>query len=815
VSERRPLTGTYRLQLHAEFDFRAAAGIVPYLADLGVSHLYLSPILQAAPGSMHGYDVVDHSAISAELGGIDGFLALVDIAHRQDLGIVVDVVPNHMAVPTPVRLNVPLWETLREGQASRFAHWFDIDWDLCGGKIGLPLLGETLEDAVSSGRLTLGNDPNGERVLRYGEQLFPLRPDTTDGELADILDQQHYVLAHWRDKADVLGYRRFFDVDTLIAVRVELPDVFEHTHRLLLDLFANGSIDGFRIDHPDGLADPEGYLDQLHQATDGAWVVVEKILIGDERLPASWATAGTTGYDALAVVQAAFAPTTGAALESVWEDVASSAPSAGTPVALADAERAAKADVIERLLQPEVRRLARRASEAAADASIELDLRSAQAAFEAMLVHVETYRAYIRLGVAASREATALIDGMVARARAEHRDLSAALATLRYLLLDTATTSPAGRDLVVRFQQVCGPVMAKGVEDTTFYRWHRFVALNEVGGDPTALDRPGPEPLHRWADHQASAYPRGITALSTHDTKRDEDVRARLLAAGEDVERWTQVWALFREVATSSGVDAPTAYLLMQTVVGAWPISDERLKAYAEKAVREAKQLTSWNNPDLDYEKRVAGLVETFLSDGPLASTVEAWVADLSAATRAVRLSSKLIQLMLPGVPDVYQGTEVVGGRVVDPDNRQPVDFAYRASVLDALPSLDAQKDPVLLQLDGQLQTDDALKLLVTSRALQLRRDHPHLFGPGSSHQLVESTSACAWGLLRSGEVAALVQRWPGRLAAEGWREATLKLPSGEWTDILSGRQHHALPELRCEDIYRDLPVALLVRKTS
>jgi (1->4)-alpha-D-glucan 1-alpha-D-glucosylmutase len=231
VSERRPLTGTYRLQLHAEFDFRAAAGIVPYLADLGVSHLYLSPILQAAPGSMHGYDVVDHSAISAELGGIDGFLALVDIAHRQDLGIVVDVVPNHMAVPTPVRLNVPLWETLREGQASRFAHWFDIDWDLCGGKIGLPLLGETLEDAVSSGRLTLGNDPNGERVLRYGEQLFPLRPDTTDGELADILDQQHYVLAHWRDKADVLGYRRFFDVDTLIAVRVELPDVFEHTHR--------------------------------------------------------------------------------------------------------------------------------------------------------------------------------------------------------------------------------------------------------------------------------------------------------------------------------------------------------------------------------------------------------------------------------------------------------------------------------------------------------------------------------------------------------------------------------------------------------
>lgn len=318
MTERRVPTSTYRLQLHAGFGFLDAAAVVPYLSRLGISHLYLSPVLQAVAGSMHGYDVVDHSIVSTDLGGEGGLVELAEAAHRHDLAIVVDVVPNHMAIPTPEHLNTQLWDVLRAGQGSSKAHWFDVDWDRCDGRLSLPLLDSSLDEVLEAGGITRGQH-EGESVLRYGGHVLPVAAGSESDDLEALLAAQHYLLAGRREKPEVLNYRRFFDVDTLIAIRVERDDVFDETHATLFHLYDAGVLDGFRIDHPDGLADPERYLERLHHRTDGAWVVVEKILAPGERLPPSWACAGTTGYDAIQAIQGALVPAVGTELDTRWQ----------------------------------------------------------------------------------------------------------------------------------------------------------------------------------------------------------------------------------------------------------------------------------------------------------------------------------------------------------------------------------------------------------------------------------------------------------------------------------------------------------------
>lgn len=798
MPEPRDLTATYRLQVHANFGFAAAAEVVPYLADLGVSHLYLSPVLQAAPGSLHGYDVVDHSRVNHELGGEAGLVALADTAHAHGLGIVVDVVPNHMGLPTPAYLNAELWETLRLGRESPTASWFDIDWELCNGRLGLPVLGGPLEEVVAAGELALG-EHDGAPVVSYFDQVFPVAPGTERGTVAEVLSRQHYLLGSWRDKDELLGHRRFFDVDTLVAVRVELPHVFDATHATLVDLRRRGVVDGFRIDHPDGLADPEGYLARLSQATDGAWVVVEKILEGDEGLPTSWVTAGTTGYDAIRAIQTALVPDVGAPLDELWR-------ATGAESSLADTELAAKRLVLDLLLTPELRRLTRRATAAAAAAGHEIAAAEIEDALREMLVQVRTYRAYVRLDVPPDDEAVRRIDAMRSLAEQARPDLAATLQVLCDLVLDSQTSSPDGRDLVVRFQQACGPVMAKGVEDTTFYRFHRMIALNEVGGEPDALEHPTVDALHAWAERQSLSSPDGMTTLSTHDTKRSEDVRSRLLAAAEDVNGWRRAWTVVRAAARRLDVDEPTAYLVMQTLVGAWPISEDRLNGYLEKAVREAKQHTGWTDGDEDYEQRVLALAAHCLRDDAVQDAVGGWVTELEPVVRTVTLSTKLLQLMLPGVPDIYQGCELVARSLVDPDNRRPVDYPDRSSRLARLDAGEGSRD-----LD-----DD--KLWVTSRALRLRVEHAGLVGAASTYRPVTSQSPHALGFVLSEQVAVVVTRWPFQQARSGWGRATVTLPDGAWTDMLSQsgqRQIHGGNPVTCEEIFAHLPVALLLREAE
>lgn len=792
------VTGTYRLQMHEGFGFDDAAAIVPYLALLGVSHLYLSPILQAVHGSMHGYDVVDHTKISDALGGMTRFENLAAVADEHGLGLIVDVVPNHMAFAAPEYVNRPLWQVLREGRDAQTADWFDIDWKAGGGRLGVPILGSDLETVLDNAELTRGVeeiDGIQQPVIRYYEHVLPIALGTEgDGEttVREVLDRQNYRLTSWRDKESALNYRRFFEVDQLIAVRVELPEVFAATHGLLIDLNRRGLIDGFRIDHPDGLADPEGYLDQLRRAARrGTPVWVEKILEGTEDLPTSWSCAGTTGYDALRAIQAAIVdsdPQVAAAITRCWDE-------AGGEHTVEEAVGYAKRQVVRQSLGPEVERLTRRAREALP----ELDPERLRAAIVELLVAGEVYRAYVRPDERLSPDARRRLTDAFASAIEAEPDLERELRALAPLTVAEDDDRVAAGDFSIRLQQTWGPVMAKGIEDTTFYRWHRLVALNEVGGDPDLLDTGSPDDVHAWSRRQQEDWPAGMTTLSTHDTKRSEDVRARILAVAGDPQAWEECSAISREQARQFGVDLPTAHLLWQTVVGVGRISDERMGQYLLKAVREAKQHTAWVDGDAEYEGRVLAFAEHVLRDGRLHDAIDRAIDTEKDAAAATVLAAKVLALMVPGVPDTYQGCEIVDLSLVDPDNRRPVDYKRRE---DLLFHLDEGRG-LTGELPGGCSKLDALKLLFTSSLLRLRRAEPELFGAGVSYEPLETSSehalgfvrsysgnrvAGALGLTRPKQLAVLVTRAPARLRATGgWGDATVILPEGQWRDVVTG----------------------------
>jgi (1->4)-alpha-D-glucan 1-alpha-D-glucosylmutase len=811
---------TYRLQLTPDFGFADAAEAGDYLADLGVTHVYLSPILEAVPGSMHGYDVTDHSRVRGELGGEEGFRAMAKRLRGLGLGLVLDIVPNHMAVPANLALNRQLWSVLRDGPGSPYASWFDIDWAAHDDRMLLPILGRPLESCLADLRVEARGGPDGEPTLGYFDHLLPLRPGTERLPLPDLLASQHYLLSDWRDASTELNWRRFFNVTSLIGVRVEEPAVFDATHEVITRLVAEGLVDGLRIDHPDGLADPRGYLARLASATDGAWVVVEKILEADETLPADWACAGTTGYDGLKLIDGLFVDPAGAdPLTTEYARFMGGAD--GDPVALrfSAVAEAAKREIATGTLAAEVTRLTRLLGSVCPGVPAE-DIR---AALVEVLAAFPVYRAYVHPGEPPSAAAEAAVGEAVdsARGRLPARlhgladDLGRAVLGLR---------RPAGGagELVVRFQQTTGPVLAKGVEDTAFYRWSRLLALNEVGGDP---DRFGMTPgaFHTEAERLAADWPFTMTTLSTHDTKRQEDVRARLAVLAEMAGPWgRQVGAWHDRAVTSdavgppvSGVDPDTEYLIWQTLVGAWPISGERLADYLTKAVREGNRHTSWTAQDAGYEAAVLALAARALDDPGLAGSIGDFVGAIAGDALANSLGAKLVQLTMAGVPDVYQGCELAGLSLVDPDNRRPVDFARRRALLS---DLDAGGLDPAAPGDFGLRLD-AAKLLVTARALRLRRAHPEWFrgdytrltavGPAADHVLAFGRGGSGAG----GPAVTVATRLPvGLRAAGGWSDTALPLAGAApgWVDVLTGAVFRG-DTLLLGDVTSTLPVALLV----
>ncbi|MEI8410766.1 MULTISPECIES: malto-oligosyltrehalose synthase [unclassified Kribbella] len=793
---------TYRLQLHAGFGFDDAAEVVPYLHSLGISHAYLSPILQAAPGSTHGYDVVDHSRLSEPAGGRPAFDRLAARLADHLMGAVSDVVPNHVAVPTPARLNKALWSVLRDGPGSPYAEWFDVDWGSGNQPLLMAVLGQRIGKVLADDELSVDGD-----VLRYYEHEYPLRPGTENLPIAELVTEQWYRLAHWRVADEELNYRRFFDVDTLAAVRVETQEVFEATHELLLSLLHEGKLNGFRIDHPDGLADPRGYLRRLAERTGGAWVVVEKILEGDEELPRDWPCAGTTGYDALLRVGGLFVDPAGAAPLAAFHSELTGEPADFSPVV-----EEAKREVVKHGQYAEVHRLVELLARICQD-DVRLRDHTRRAFHEVvveLLVHFDRYRAYVVPGEQPSATAVAALENAAARAREKlDEDRQETLDVVLHLLLgrETGTASRidehARHELIIRFQQTCGPVMAKGVEDTAFYRWFRLSSLNEVGGDPEHFGVT-PEEFHAFAARLNQHWPKTMTTLSTHDTKRSEDVRARLGVLSEQSAAWAEAvreWRRLSEDHRSPLLDGSTEYLFWQTLFGTWddgPLAEDRLQAYLLKAIREAKRRTTWTSPDEEYEQAVAAFATAVLADSDLLESVRRFASRQTEFVRAATLGQKLVQLTMPGVPDVYQGTELVDLSLVDPDNRRPVDYQHR---MDRLQRLDDGAKPDNL-------ADE--KLLVTSRALRIRRQYPDAFT--GSYTPLPTSNGHAVAFARGDAVITVATRLPAALhRLGGWGESTVVLPSGEWKNVLTGRVVGS-GAARIHELLEDLPVALLVR---
>ncbi|MEU7754277.1 malto-oligosyltrehalose synthase [Micromonospora sp. NPDC049171] len=758
-----PPKATYRVQVRPGFDLDATAAIVDYLADLGVSHLYTAPLLAATPGSAHGYDVVDHRAVNPELGGEAARQRLLGALRAQQLGLVVDIVPNHAGVAVPPA-NPAWWDVLRRGRDSSYADWFDIDWDR--GRLLLPVLAD---DPAALDDLKVVDDE-----LRYHEHRFPIADGTGDGTAREVHDRQHYELVSWRRGDTDLTYRRFFAIADLAGLRVEDPAVFAATHELILRWAAAGEVDGIRVDHPDGLRDPAGYLTRLRAAAPDAWLVVEKILEYGEELP-DWPVDGTTGYDALAAVNGLFVDTDAEGDFTVLDTRLT-----GRHTSWENLTHTTKLAAATGLLAAELTRLAALAPEVPTE--------QARAALAELAAAFAVYRGYPPHG---ARHLAA------ARSEAGRRrpDLAGALDAV------TRRLRNPDDELAQRFPQLTGAVMAKGVEDTAFYRWTRFVALNEVGGSPAHFGVP-PAEFHRFAAAQQVRWPASMTTVSTHDTKRGEDVRARLAVLSELPGRWAEQVHTWMEYAPLP--DPAFAHLLWQTAVGAWPIERERLHAYAEKAAREAAASTSWADPDPAFEQAMHAVIDRMYDDPSLHDELTELAAAITPAGWCNSLGQKLVQLTMPGVPDTYQGTELWDNSLVDPDNRRPVDFDVRRELL--------------ARLDGgwrpPIDTDGAAKLLVVSRTLRLRRAHPELFtgyrpvpahGPQGRHVVAFD---------RGGAITVATRLPLGLARAGGWGDTALSLPVNEVTDLFTGRVYSG-GETSLADLLADYPVALLAPPTA
>jgi (1->4)-alpha-D-glucan 1-alpha-D-glucosylmutase len=885
---------TYRLQLQPSFGFDEAAALAPYLAALGVTHVYTSPILQAAPGSTHGYDVVDHSRVNEELGGEKAHARMCDAFGANGLGQVLDIVPNHMAITTG---NAWWADVLENGPSSRWAGHFDVDWEGPENKLRnmvlIPVLGDHYGRVLEKGELVLER-VGGAFFVRYFEHRFPVSPATfglplslaaadlaaagsgdddeleflaaaftalppatatdalsarnrhrdkevlkralarlcserpevaatldaavdrvnADPDLLDsLLERQNYRLASWRTAGRELDYRRFFDITSLAGLRMEDPQVFADTHALVLEWVADGVVDGLRIDHPDGLRDPEAYLSRLHDGAPGAWVVVEKILEGDETLPPTWPVDGTTGYDLLnhlggvfvdpageAPLTAAYAEFTGEATD--WEEVA----------------HAKKHLVMADVLAADLNRLTH-LFVAVCEASRRYRDFTRHELHEVLtetIAAFDVYRTYVRPGQEVSAVDEKRLASAVEVAAARRNDLDPELFELLGRVLRGDLEGPAPAALLLRFQQVTGPVMAKAIEDTAFYSFSRLVSLNEVGGDPSRFGL-GPDELHETLATRQRDWPSAMSASSTHDTKRSEDVRARISLLSEipdDFARVARRWASTNERHRTPLGDGTTwpdrnlEWLLYQTLVGAWPLSVERVLAYVEKATREAKVHTSWTDPDADYDDAVRRFIEGVLADDGFVAGLEAFVAPLVSPGRVNALAAHVVKLTAPGVPDLYQGSEVWDLSLVDPDNRRPVDFAERARLLARL------QQATLDDIDQG--ADDGLpKLHVTRVALDVRRRFYEAFGagPSGSYQAIRVAGEGRGHVLafvRGARVVTVVPRLVLGLGQRGgWGDTTVELPPGHWSNELTGEAHDS-SAVSLATLLGKFPVALL-----
>ncbi len=873
--------------MRAEFGFDDAAKLADYLRDLGVTHFYSSPYLQAGPGSTHGYDVMDHTKPNDELGGVEGHNRLCQALGEAGLGQILDIVPNHMSIAG--RNNRWWWDVLENGQSSRYATYFDVDWKPAEAKLRdmvlMPILGDHYGREVDAGHIQLHRD-GGAFTFRYFDHVMPVAPrslndllnraarlaesdylafladsheylphatDTdredinrrhrdkqvlldlltrlceedpkaaraidiavaelngSPGEIDALLERQNYRLAFWKTAGEELDYRRFFDINTLISLRMEEQQVFEDSHRLVLDWVHKGILDGLRIDHPDGLRDPAEYFARLWQAAGPAWVVVEKILEPGEAMPDEWPVAGTTGYDflnrlgGLLVDSEGEKPITDFYAEFTGESV-------DYPTMVHDK----KLYVLKEMFGSDINRLSTLLSNVCEHQKRYRDYtrRELTILLREVIACFPIYRTYVQ-PEAEQVSATDVhyVEEAVALAKENRPEIDDdLLGFLRDLLL-LKIKGDNESSLVARFQQNTGPVMAKGLEDTVFYNFNRLVALNEVGGDPGKFGLPLSQ-FHEESAKMQGHWPESMTTTTTHDTKRSEDVRARISLLSEIPQAWSEAvlrWSkLNARHQSGEHPDKNAEYLLYQILVGAWPIDVDRATAYMAKATSEAKVHTSWTEPNEAYVEAMKNFVAGIMNDPEFTQDLEAFVAPLVEPGRINSLSQALIKLTAPGVPDIYQGNEIWDMSLVDPDNRRPVDYEVRRKLLK---DLEAGMTPEAIVA----RSDDGLtKMHVTRKALHLRRNRPELFGKEGTYTPIMAQGPKADHVVafaRGNGAVTVAVRLPIKLGGD-WGETSINLPEGTWTneftdEKLSGGSN------RLADLLKQFPVALLSRNPS
>jgi (1->4)-alpha-D-glucan 1-alpha-D-glucosylmutase len=903
---------TYRVQLGPGFTFDDAASVADYLAKLGVTHLYCSPFLQAASTTSSGYDVVDHSRLDERLGGEDGYARMTDKLKSLGLGQIADTVPNHMALAG--RANAWWWDVLENGPASRYADYFDIDWDPPERKLTahvlMPILGDRYGRVLEAGELQISRR-GGSFVVSYFDQEAPLSPRTLDDLLAsaadaagaadeagsaelkkiaaelgnlphalltdpadvaerhsgaerlrgalatlaqehpavaaaidaeiqavngdpdrldDLLQRQNYRLAYWGTAAEELSYRRFFDIDQLAALRVERDAVFDDVHRLLVKLVTDGSIDGLRIDHVDGLADPEGYLTRLRAVTGPAYIVVEKILGPEEQLPSSWPVAGTSGYGFLNLVNKLFIDPAGE-----QEILAGYSRFTGQDSEFAEIAHVAKLQVMSDDLAAETERLTALLADICERHRRQRDYtrRELRESLHEVLAAFAVYRCYPRPGHEVTFADRAKAAAAITAARQRRPDLDPELFDFIGALLLLRFDGDLESKFAVRFSQLSAPVMAKGVEDTAFYRYQPLISLNEVGGDPATFGGSVPD-FHEAMTYSALHWPDAMLTLSTHDTKRSADVRARISVLSELPIAWESAiiaWADHnskhkRRLARHGRGGWPergSEYLLYQTLVGAWPLELSRAKEFMLKAVREAKLHTSWTDPQTDYEDALTDFIAAVLADDDFVTGLERFLAEnrIVARGRLNSLAQTALLLTCPGVPDLYQGTEVWNLSLVDPDNRRLVSFATQwallADLADAGPAQALARDDV-----------GGPKIWLTAKLLAHRRSCPQAYDRTSGYEPLEVAGRHAdrfVAFTRSGRKGS---RGPSpygqhhlavvvpRLAtgtADPWTGTVVMLPEGTWTSVLTGESYPG-GKISAVTLMRQFPVQVLTRRS-
>jgi (1->4)-alpha-D-glucan 1-alpha-D-glucosylmutase len=865
---------TYRLQLNAGFTFDDAQAIVPYLAELGVSDLYTSPILKARKGSTHGYDIVDPAALNPELGSEEDFSALHDALQRHEMGLLLDIVPNHMAASHE---NGWWVSVLENGRQSRYVHFFDVDWRQ--DKILLPILGRPYGEALESGEIRLRYDADGF-YLTYYDHRIPLAPDSyslvlrncelpeelrelvaensevtnsrflkdtlwrvyeqnadfrqaLDREVADmncdaldaLLEAQKYRLAYWRMASETINYRRFFDVSDLIGVRVENPEVFEARNRRTLDLIAEGKVTGLRIDHIDGLYDPIGHMRKMQARLDNVYIVVEKILSENERLPPDFPVSGTTGYEFADAVNALFVDSDGLQKLDLFYRAFT-----GESRTFADICYDKKKQVIQELFSGEMRSLGEQLAAVAMSDRNARDFAPGDltAALTEVTACMDVYRSYVRDEPVSEADARH-IRAAIGEAR---RRASTSIDRRLFIFLENVllvhppayvTDRDGWRGFVMRWQQFTGRVMAKGVEDTAFYAYNRLVSLNEVGGNPGRGEFDGLAGFHRLNARRASEWPHTLNATSTHDTKRSEDVRARIHVLSEMPDVWAREvrrWSRMNGPLRRDGIPHPNEELLLyQTLAGMWPLDENelasvrpRLKAYLEKASREAKVHTSWITPNSAYEESLLAFADALLGDDAFCRDFTRFQKRIAFYGAINALSQVVLKAMSPGVPDFYQGTELWDLSLVDPDNRRPVDYEHRAALLRRVK---AAKPPTLLRA----WHDGRVKLFTTWKMLELRVRHADLFRDGAYEPLDADRHVCAFVRRRGDDaVAVAVPRFVTRLTRPGkfpladvWGNTALPLP-GRWRNAFTGEPVEG-DSLALREVFAHFPVAVLEKE--